>query len=46
MEESESDENEGNEERIRAYNMVYWFNFPFSFPFFFLILETKSLKMK
>jgi len=26
MEESESDENEGNEERTRAHNMVYWFN--------------------
>lgn len=50
MEEGESDENEGNEERTRAHSMVFRYigliGPPLNFPFFSLILETKSLKMK
>ena len=50
LEEGESDENEGNEERTRAHSMVFRYidliGPPLNFPFFSLILETKSLKMK
>lgn len=50
MEKDESDKNEGNEERTRTYDMDFWYigliGPLLSFPFFLLILETKSLKMK